>query len=492
MSFKEYYTSNKKIILILSSIFIVFCIVTSIIAATLIKKQSQSNSSAKNSLTAINSTLTPTPTAFDMEACKQSLRKPGEPEANIEAICTAQKTGEPIAKTTSESAGSKLFSIDPVVRGKYLSNDFCEGTGSKKLEVAPMASKDISTILPYGLMVGGHVTPVDHQYFFGKNQKAAPDTYNVYAPSDGNIVSFEYDDRRHENGVVKGNYRVVISYSCTFFSYFDLATSLAPDIQSQLPQNWEASRLLKTAKIPVKKGQVVAKVGAQSLDFAVWDTTKTDKGLLVPNAYSNMEPWKIHTVQPLDYFTDSAKDEVLSHYIRKTDPIDGIVGHDIDGKAVGNWFLEGTNGYIGFAKEPSSGMSDYYKGHLSISPDYIDPNGWVFSIGDLNGQPTQLGIKDPELKPNELGVENGMTKYSLYSLSYIDETGKIWVGGTVPKTLKHSLTLFKGTLLVQMVEGHKMKIEVVMGKTPQQVSAFTKDAKIFTRGDDATVMMKGN
>ena len=38
-----------------------------------------------------------------------------------------------------------------------------------------------------GLMVGGHVTPIDHQYYLPTNFRSAPDTYPVYSPIDGFI-----------------------------------------------------------------------------------------------------------------------------------------------------------------------------------------------------------------------------------------------------------------------------------------------------------------
>ena len=59
----------------------------------------------------------------------------------------------------------KSSETDAIKAGKQLSNNRCSGQGATKLTQLPMKQDDYSVILPYGLMVGGHVTPIDHQYF---------------------------------------------------------------------------------------------------------------------------------------------------------------------------------------------------------------------------------------------------------------------------------------------------------------------------------------
>lgn len=49
--------------------------------------------------------------------------------------------------------------------GKSLSNGTCVGKDKRKLTTLPMRMEDFSMIIPYGLVVGDHVTPIDHQYF---------------------------------------------------------------------------------------------------------------------------------------------------------------------------------------------------------------------------------------------------------------------------------------------------------------------------------------
>jgi hypothetical protein len=349
-----------------------------------------------------------------------------------------------------------------------------------------MNPSDLSTILPYGLVAGGHVTPVDHQYFLGKDQKAAPNTYDVLAPSDGTLVTVEV--RPKGNGIY--DVRGVISYSCTFFSYFDLANSLSDEIAAQMPAGWnEKNNGPLAVDIPVKEGQVIARVGGQTLDYAVWDTTKTLDALLVQKAYSNYEPWKTSTVSPTDYYTDEVTASLLPYYVRSAEPRDGKLAYDIDGKAVGGWFKQGTNGYIGAFKEKDFSSMTYADGHLALIPDYLDPTSWVFSTGAVkNG--SQYGIKSPSVAPDKLDETSGVVKYELTQYGWKDETGAKWLGTSVPKSIKLDTTGSTiATALVEMKGKRELKVEVFEGKSASQVSEFTDRAITYTRGDEATTMM---
>ena len=383
----------------------------------------------------------------------------------------------PSKATTSSSA---------VEVGQYLSHNQCTGEGSKKLGSAPMRTSDIGVILPYGLMAGGHVTPVDHQYFYGKNQKAAPSTYDVLSPASGTLVNIEVRPKATGPADVRG----VISYSCTFFSYFDLANDLSEEIAAKMPSNWKTINGPQKVFIPVTQGQVLAKVGGQSLDFAVWDTTSTLSGLLEPKAYNNYEPWKIHTVKPTDFYTESVTASLLPFYVRQAAPRDGVLAYDQDDKAVGSWFKQGTNGYIGAFAEKDFNPMIYASGHLALAPDYLDPEGWVFSTGaTTNG--SQFGIASPSVAPSALTKESGVVKYTLVQYEHVDETGAMWLGNRVPKSITLSTSgAVLGTALVQLMDARLLKVEVFMGNTPAQVSAFSSNAAMYTRGAEATTMTR--
>ena len=365
-------------------------------------------------------------------------------------------------------AGWKLY--QDAHKSNNLANGKCSGTGTQTLTNAPMKPADIGVILPYGdVFPGGHVTPVDHQYYYQANQSVPADTYNVYAPGDGQISDIQNrtqavgDQNASGNSQPINQYRIVISYSCTFLSYYDLLTSIQPDIK---------------VGAKVTAGQVVGKIGGQSLDFAVWDTTKNLSGLAVPAAYVG-EAWKIHTVPPLDYFSDSVKQQILPYYERTAAPRDGKLDYDVVGKAVGNWFLQGSGGYSGPADSAKS--PTYYRSHLSLAPDYLDPTTLVFSIGDYQGQALAFGIKGNGPDPATIGVSDTPTSYELVDNSYVTADGTEWRGMTLAPVTVRQGNVVKATALIQLTDANTLKEEIFVGKTASQVTAFDGSARNYTR-----------
>src|SRR2546422_10387589 len=59
----------------------------------------------------------------------------------------------------------------------------CRGKGPGTITASPIALGDLAYIQPMGLMIGGHVTPIDHGYFYIKGTVAhPPQQAAVYAP----------------------------------------------------------------------------------------------------------------------------------------------------------------------------------------------------------------------------------------------------------------------------------------------------------------------
>lgn len=376
------------------------------------------------------------------------------------------------SRVGTESANS----TDPIAKGKFLADGHCSGSGSKMLTHALMDPKNIDDIQPMGLMVGGHVTPVDHEYYTpAGGQNSPPDAYPVYADGNGIVAVIEY-----ANDGTKTAWWLTVAHSCTFLSNYNLMTSLAPDIKAKITpgagDHWRTN-----VNIPVKAGELIGYVGHQTLDFQVWDTTKTLQGLLYPIAYNNREPWKINTVSPLDYFTPAVKAQILPKYMRTAQPLDGKIDYDTSGEAVGNWFLKGSNGYAG-GDDPGSPTS--YTGHLALAYDYLDPAAMVFSIGDYQGQPKQFTVVDHPTDWQKITPASGMVEYRLAPYSYIKPDGSGWMGGFV-QGLKVSPNQPMATALIQLVDKDDMEVEVFPGKTPGQVAGFDSGVKMYNRGQDA-------
>src|SRR3989344_3081213 len=81
-----------------------------------------------------------------------------------------QYDSSPAKLTKGESGKVAITESDAIKEGKALSNNQCKSEGVPyKLSASPMKPEDFSIVIPYGLMVGGHVTPIDHQYFSPKD-----------------------------------------------------------------------------------------------------------------------------------------------------------------------------------------------------------------------------------------------------------------------------------------------------------------------------------
>jgi hypothetical protein len=80
-------------------------------------------------------------------------------------------------------------------------NNGCKGQGPATITASPIALADLLYIQPTGLEIGGHVTPIDHGYFYIKGAMANPATQApVYAPFDGVITSVDKSVRQSGSG----------------------------------------------------------------------------------------------------------------------------------------------------------------------------------------------------------------------------------------------------------------------------------------------------
>ena len=339
----------------------------------------------------------------------------------------------------------------------------CTGTGTRELKRAPMNPEDIAMIIPMGAMVGSHVTPIDHMYFQPTNFSSEPDTYNVYADAEGIITSIQREEHFPENKHEK--YRLIIMHSCDFYSIYNLLTSLSPEIEEKIGtiEPGESSGVT----IPVKEGDILGKIGGQTLDLSLNYDAITLEGFIVPEHYLG-ESWKIHTVDPFDYFREPIKTELLAKDIRTAEPRGGKIDYDIDGKLVGNWFVEGSGGF------PKEYITDSWKNHLSFVYDPIDPSHLIISIGNFSGEPTQSGIKGNSPDPQNVNIDSGIIKYELVNSEYIlANTGESWSRIIYANNIQAiSGESQKGVILVQMLSQRKIKVESFPNKTASEVSNF--------------------
>lgn len=395
----------------------------------------------------------------------------GQSSQISESIANNQSVSD---KTSIPSKKSSELDLN-----KQWSNGKCQGQGAVEFTYSPMNMADFSSITPYGLVVDAHVTPIDHMYFSPADMNSQRDQYEVRAIADGFIVQVGHRMNfvgDQSSGKKTDEWRLDIEHTCDLYSYFDLITSLDPVVAKEVADIL-TKQGSKPVRIPIKAGQTVGRIGGQTLDFGVYDNTK-QLNFIVPEHYAR-EPWKIHTADPFPYFAEPLRSGLIARNQRKVEPIAGKIDYDIDGKLIGNWFKENTDGYNGINQQR------YWDGHLALLYEHLDPSAIVVSIGDWGGASKQFTVninpQTPVLDPKTVGVDTGMVKYELVQFEYTDD-GQPWDRRLPAKNPKvRPMEQAQGTILFQLIEPRKLKVETFPGKKASEVSGFTGQEIIYER-----------
>ena len=355
----------------------------------------------------------------------------------------------------------------------------CIGSGSVKFTNSPMRIEDINYLSPYGDVVGGHITPIDHMYFEVKDRSLGRDIYEVRAIQDALIYNIGVRDLSTEtNEAQERDWRLDMAHTCTFASYFDLLTSVTPEIEEE----WR--RTLRDGEaewdgIFVEGGQLIGYAGGQSLDFGVYDYELQLSGLINPNAYAEREPWKIHTVDPFQYFPSEVTDLLLAKMTRTVEPRAGKIDYDVKDTLAGNWFEQDTDWYNGINQRK------YWEGHLSIAPHQIDPTFWRIGIGFLDVDDNNfviLGEQDPlEIDAKSAPITYELKRYKVYIPESPDK--KWWDEPFVEGTI-YGVRVFPetvGTVMLHLEKEGLLKLEVFLNKTPDEITSFTNVARLYQR-----------
>jgi hypothetical protein len=339
-----------------------------------------------------------------------------------------------------------------------------------------MRVEDIGAIVPMGLMVDSHVTPVDHIYFEPLVFRSTPYQYGVFAPADGWVVSVGVRNNHvsEAGGVLEvPQYRMVIEYSCHLYTIYDLITRLAPEIEAQMGTNPGYTVM----RVPVRAGQEVGRIGGQTLDMNVVDLDVQVGGFAAPEHYVR-EPWKIHSVDPFDYFVEPLRSQLLALNPRQASPRGGRIGYDVPGRLVGNWFAEGTNGYAG--ADPTR----YWAGHLSIVYDLYDPSQVRVSIGTFEGRSRQFGVRGNGPDPALVDASSGLVVYELVEWEYlVAGTSERWdrLSPQPSGIAAQNGEQVAGVLLAQVQADGTLLVEALPGVSAAQVSGFSSAAQRYER-----------
>jgi hypothetical protein len=388
-------------------------------------------------------------------ACAQQSNAAGPPLSTRPktAANTTADTPTTIPKTSATTFGD--------------AGEACDG--DVVFEHPPVDLEEVEYLTPFGLMTGSHVTPVDHQYF---QNFADPDReIAVYSPGDGHVVSIQHFGTpvtEHPEGIVD-DFRIIIEHTCSVSSTFIHIGELIPRLAAYDPGVGDYASLDE----PVTAG---AQIGTftRNVDYNIVDLNYTSAGFVEPTSYE-AEPWKIHVPDTFDYFTDEISGRMASLSLRSAEPRGGRFAYDIDGRLVGNWFLEGSGGYGG------SDPERYWSGHLAFAYDHLDPNLIVVSIGTFDGESHQFAVEGNAPDPADVSVETGPIVYELIGWDY-DTDGEHWDRTTFADDIEAvPIDEVQGVIAVELTDRRELRVEVLPGVTSADFAGFGPETLIYTR-----------
>lgn len=296
----------------------------------------------------------------------------------------------------------------------------------------------IGPTIPYGMVVGDHVTPIDHAYITLKvaNKPEASrieaDYQPVMSPADGTIISVS------GLGNSPTSHRVVIDHGCGVYTVYMVLNRFAGVLEKY--QALTDSGQVINPKLKIKAGETFGLQRDNPIDFNVWDGASWLSGFANPGAYITGDTWKPYTVDYLPFFTQEIRSVMESQLQRTSAPRIGKIDFDTMGGAAGNWYLKGYFGYGCVANsnyenatklifgDPDTSKNYYAWCHLSIAPHNVDPSAWILSTGwwkNPAGDSTQavIVIGPNQVAPDKLTNKSGTVIYKLTQVGIEEPAG---------------------------------------------------------------------
>ena len=358
----------------------------------------------------------------------------------------------------------------------------------------------LAPTIPYGAMIGDHVTPIDHAYLGLKVLAKSPssvsdsDFVSVTAPADGTIVEVS------TLGNSLKTLRVVIRHDCNLYTVYMVLNKIS-GVLASYSSKLSTNEILRPM-VAIKAGQEFGQQRDNPLDFNTFDGNSWLSGFVNPFAYLTGDAWKPYTTDYLQYFTSTIRSAMADQLQRKGSTTSGKIDWDVAGTASGNWFLAGTNGYGGQLDSnilnstspvygAPAGKNGYPWSHLAIAPHEVDNAKWIFSAGwftDSNGDFKQamMVVEGSAPAPDKLTASSGLVAYKLVTASPTEPAGSAArVDGTkaawaVGYTLSAGQTI--GVVGIQVNSDGTLSIEINTSMiSASQFTSFTSAKRTYHR-----------
>ena len=362
----------------------------------------------------------------------------------------------------------------------------CPITGRVTLTSPVIRPEDTTLILPQGLVIFDHVTPIDHGYFGVKplakrdTDKAEADFVPILAPADAEVIEISLLGS-------PTSIRIVLAHGCETYSILMVVNRLSGAL-AYLQDDLMASGRL-SPNIGVLAGEEIGAQRDNPVDFSVHDGASWLSGFVAPFSYAVGEAWKPFTVNPWPYFSPDLAEFYESRMQRIASPRWGRIDQDVAGAASGNWFLSGTVGYSGHSVEEFrsgepvrggvvAGKNTYAWSHLAIVRHAVQPERWFLSTGwwkDPAGDPTQLllTVAPGQPEPSQLTGTSGTVVYQLWS--WIDGPRESGVSNKAPLPINYYVNpvALNGIAAVQVNEDQTLTVELIPVAQSSAAPSFT-------------------
>jgi len=343
---------------------------------------------------------------------------------------------------------------------------FGMGEGSLYFDITPLDEDDYYAISPLGAVSGGdHTFPTDHGAFHWNDPDAYPPSYDVVSPLYGIITEIRYNQLAWPAGSGQSgtynDYRVRIEHTNHFWSFIGHISELDDSILSQAGQlTIGGDTQFMDNPIFVEKGQAIGKTGGRpeaqtSLNWWVIDEDVV-LNYVNPDRYNHFQ-YAVHFIERcIGNLATELNEKIRAAdpytWVRTAEPVTGKIDFDESGKLVGNWFHETVD-----VDDP---MAEFDK-HLSVVYDIWNPEKIIVGIGGTLGiTATVYEAVDSQTDPAFVLTGDTLA----YNLQGTEEFGE---------------TALKATILFEVVEDEKLKIEAFSGW--QSNPSFTANAQYYIR-----------
>jgi hypothetical protein len=290
---------------------------------------------------------------------------------------------------------------------------------------------EVDFILPLGnLNPPGHTLPTDHIYFYIGFTRREIRGVPVMAPGDGTIQTI-----LRRSG---GDARLFVRVNNTFSYYVDHVV-IDADIREGSPLT--AGQRLGTSSL-----------GGFGVDLGVLNASRA-LTFITPGRYSGDT---LNADAPLKYYEEPVRSQLYALVRRDGADRDGKIDFDVAGTLAGNWFHESLP--VGESTQPSG-----WTRHLAFVYDNVQPSLPCISIGGTLSLAGVFAVNPSDLPFDRVRPESGLVMFALRS------------GGVLGTPVGEVV----GTLLVQMLDASRIRVETFAGPVPP--AGFTSAAQIYLR-----------